>query len=143
MMGVGGLFAGVRARESPPLVESEFPALPTRLSDAEVLAELKSAQQEADVIESGADAFVMHCQACHGRRAEGIIGPNLTDAYWLVGDGSPLTTYRSISDGKPQRGCPSWRSIMSARQMASITLYLQSVAGTNEPGKEPQGERVE
>src|SRR5690606_12847835 len=31
--------------------------------------------------------FIQRCAQCHGNRGEGLIGPNLTDEYWLNADG--------------------------------------------------------
>ena len=50
------------------------------------------------------------CYACHGTDAKGTVGPNLTDAEWLHGDGS-LRFHRGDGDlghsgGEGQEGRP-------------------------------------
>ena len=41
------------------------------------------------------------CGACHGPDATGLIGPDLTDAEWLIGDGEYLTLVDQILEGVP------------------------------------------
>ena len=50
-------------------------SLPEGVTDAMV--------QEGQQIFAGAGI----CAACHGPQATGLIGPDLTDAEWLIGDG--------------------------------------------------------
>ena len=41
------------------------------------------------------------CYACHGANAEGAVGPNLTDAEWLHGDGSYDFIVATVTSGIP------------------------------------------
>ncbi len=41
------------------------------------------------------------CGACHGPDATGLIGPDLTDAEWLIGDGEYETLVDQILEGVP------------------------------------------
>ena len=41
------------------------------------------------------------CYACHGSNAEGVVGPNLTDAEWLHGDGSYDFIVATVTSGIP------------------------------------------
>src|SRR5688500_420038 len=41
------------------------------------------------------------CYACHGSNAEGTVGPNLTDAEWLHGDGSYDFIVATVTSGIP------------------------------------------
>ena len=41
------------------------------------------------------------CYACHGSNAEGAVGPNLTDAEWLHGDGSYDVIVATVTSGVP------------------------------------------
>ncbi len=43
-----------------------------------------------------------NCYACHGSNAEGTIGPNLTDAEWLHGDGSYDMIVATVTQGIPK-----------------------------------------
>ena len=52
---------------------------------------------------SGRATFVANCVTCHGENAQGNVGPNLTDSYWLHG-GKPTNIYRTVHDGWPDKG---------------------------------------
>ena len=40
-----------------------------------------------------------NCYACHGANAQGVIGPNLTDAEWIHSDGSYDAIVKQITTG--------------------------------------------
>lgn len=89
-------------------------------------------------IEKGKLIFNKKCLACHGRNAEGVIGPNHTDNYWLHGNSvSEIAT--TIANGIPEKGMQSWRYELSPVEIAQIVAFLKSVEGTNLSGKNPQG----
>ena len=41
-------------------------------------------------IQEGKNLYTAKCAMCHGENLEGKIGPNLTDRFWITGDGSRL-----------------------------------------------------
>jgi cytochrome c oxidase cbb3-type subunit 3 len=91
-------------------------------------------------LSSGKSLFLMNCAACHGKGGEGVVGPNLTDDYWIHG-GSIKDVFRTIKFGWPEKGMKSWEQDLSPLQMQQVTSYIQSIHGTNPPnGKEKQGE---
>jgi len=49
-------------------------------------------------ISGGEAVFKANCVACHGDQGQGIVGPNLTDNYWLHG-GSPESILASVTHG--------------------------------------------
>jgi mono/diheme cytochrome c family protein len=42
-----------------------------------------------------------NCYACHGANAQGVVGPNLTDAEWIHSDGSYDAIVKQITTGVP------------------------------------------
>jgi len=94
---------------------------------------------QADVDE-GKDVYMNNCAACHGKVGEGAVGPNLTDAYWLHGGGIK-NVFKTVKYGVPEKGMISWEKQLSPIQMARVSSYILSLAGTNPPNpKAPQGE---
>jgi len=90
-------------------------------------------------LESGKAVFVTVCAACHGKEGGGIVGPNLTDDYWLHG-GSINDVFKTIKYGYPEKGMKSWKDDYSPSQLAQIASYVESLHGTNPPNpKAPQG----
>jgi len=95
---------------------------------------------DAKGITAGADLFSKNCVACHGDKGQGLVGPNLTDDYWLHG-GSIKDIFKTIKYGWPDKGMQSWKGNFSPSQMQEIASYVKSLKGTNPVGaKEKQGE---
>lgn len=87
--------------------------------------------------------FAANCSACHGGQAQGIIGPNLTDAYWIHG-GKPVDIYNTITNGVPEKGMLTWKGILTPDQIKHLTAYIISLQGSNPAGgKGPQGDLAE
>lgn len=95
---------------------------------------------EAADITNGEKVYIQNCAACHGKAGEGIVGPNLTDDYWLHG-GSIKDVFKTVKYGWPEKGMRSWKDDLSPMQMAQVTSYIKSIHGTNPPNaKAQQGE---
>lgn len=90
-------------------------------------------------ISRGEAQFKASCVACHGEQAQGLIGPNLLDRFWIHG-GSPEQILRSISQGWPEAGMPGWELSLGAEKVHWLTAYVMSVQGRSVPNaKAPQG----
>jgi cytochrome c oxidase cbb3-type subunit III len=83
--------------------------------------------------------FAQRCTPCHGEHAQGVIGPNLTDGYWLHGSGTLMDIHKTISEGVPAKGMPTWRMQLSAVQVRKLAAFIGSLRNTNVPGKAPEG----
>ena len=93
----------------------------------------------ADDIASGQKIFSTSCAPCHGPQAQGVVGPNLTDDYWLHG-GKIKAVFTTIKYGVPEKGMKSWKDDFSPKQLAQLASYIKSIRGSNPPNpKEPQG----
>ncbi len=91
------------------------------------------------VLASGQVIFKKNCSPCHGEHAQGVVGPNLTDDYWLHG-GKINDIFKTIKYGVPAKGMPTWEKLLSPKQIADVANYIKSLHGTNPAGpKEPQG----
>ena len=91
------------------------------------------------VLDSGRAVFALHCSACHGDKGQGIVGPNLTDDYWLHG-GKINEVFKTISLGYAANGMPEWDKQLSAQQISDVANFVESLHGTNPTGaKAPQG----
>jgi len=89
-------------------------------------------------IAAGMAAFKVSCSVCHGQKGEGVVGPNLTDDYWIYG-GSIKDVFKTIKYGT-NKGMQPWKENLSAEKMAQVASYVKSLRGTNPPNaKEPIG----
>lgn len=97
---------------------------------------------DAKGIEAGKTLFNQYCTACHGQNAEGKVGPNLTDEYWLHG-GDIKAVFHTVTEGVPEKGMISWKKQLNPLQIQQVSSYVLSLQGTRPAGaKEPQGEKV-
>jgi cytochrome c oxidase cbb3-type subunit 3 len=91
------------------------------------------------VIASGQTIFKTTCAACHGDHAQGNVGPNLTDDYWLHG-GKISDLFKTIKYGVLSKGMPTWEKQLTPKQISDVANYIESLHGTKPAGaKEPQG----
>jgi cytochrome c oxidase cbb3-type subunit III len=97
--------------------------------------------KEPAVLSSGKAIYDANCTACHGDKLQGLVGPNLTDEYWLHG-GQVNKVFKTIKYGVPEKGMISWEKTLTPKQIADVSNYILSLKGTNPDGaKEPQGEK--
>lgn len=90
-------------------------------------------------LKAGEDRFKSTCSPCHQADGGGLIGPNLTDAYWIHG-GTPLEIFHTVTSGVLAKGMPAWGQTMNPREVAEVTAYVMTLRGTHPASpKEPQG----
>jgi cytochrome c oxidase cbb3-type subunit III len=90
-------------------------------------------------LEMGKMIFMSNCVICHGDKAQGNIGPNLTDDYWLHGGQYPQI-FKTIFNGVPEKGMYVWKKSLKAEDIRRVASYVYTLKGTNPPNpKPPQG----
>ena len=93
-------------------------------------AELLAGAKDPAVLEVGAARFARTCASCHGEKAQGLIGPNLTDDRWihggigradlpvrregLAGEGDAAVGPRHEARGALGRSSPTCRSLQGS-----------------------------
>ncbi len=96
---------------------------------------------DASALSEGKDIFIANCVACHGKNAQGIIGPNLTDQYWIHGGGIK-NVFKTIKYGVPAKGMLTWEGKLNPREIQEVASYVLSLQGSNPPNaKAPQGQK--
>src|SRR5690606_13795912 len=80
----------------------------------------------AATVEKGRAAYVTHCKQCHAERAEGSIGPNLTDGHWIHGEGSLMHIYGTVQGGVLAKGMPAWGTTLSPGDLRAVVAYIGS-----------------
>ena len=89
---------------------------------------------------AGAEDYATTCASCHGNEGQGLIGPNLTDDYWIHGS-SNAAVWEILAVGVPAKGMPPWESVLSPEDRAELLAFIRSIQGTDPSGaKEPQGD---
>jgi len=94
---------------------------------------------DAKDLDAAKAIFTTICAACHKPDGGGLVGPNLTDDYWLHG-GSIKDIFKTIKYGWPEKGMQSWKDNYTPLQIAQLASYVKSLHGTKPANpKEPQG----
>ncbi len=118
---------------------------PSEAALATITDELLSvAVVDPEQLKVGAKIYVEKCVACHAPDGGGLIGPNLTDNYWIHGQGTLSAIYSVIKDGVGDKGMPPWEAMLSSSELVAITGYVKSIRGKPvATAKPPQGDLVE
>jgi mono/diheme cytochrome c family protein len=76
-----------------------------------------------------------NCYACHGSKAEGLIGPNLTDAEWIHSKGSYDDIVAQINKGVPKEESksgvvmpPKGGATLSDDDVKAVAAYVYSLS---------------
>jgi len=95
------------------------------------------------IITKGQQVYVAKCAACHGQKGEGLVGPNLTDKYWI--HGGKLTQIRTtIEEGVLAKGMLAWKALLPSEDIESVVAFIRSLKDTAPANaKAPQGDLVE
>ncbi len=83
--------------------------------------------------------FKKRCVQCHGSDGQGLIGPNLTDDYWIHGGGKLLDIFGVVNGGVAAKGMPEWGKQLSRVEVAKAAAYVGTLRGKHLTGKAPEG----
>ncbi len=73
----------------------------------------------------GAVLFSTTCYACHGVSGEGAAGPRLNEPALLEKYDDEYFR-QVIANGRPDRGMPTWGSVLSPTQIEDLVAYIRS-----------------
>lgn len=105
----------------------------------ETAAELK----DAATLSEGKEIFTKNCVTCHAIDGGGIVGPNLTDDFWIEGGGIK-NIFKTIKYGVPAKGMISWQTQLDPKKMQAVASYIISLHGTKPANpKAPEGQKWE
>lgn len=115
-------------------------AMSIKVGDATPEA-LVALSKDPKALALGKSVFTATCAACHRNDGGGMVGPNLTDEFWLHG-AAPEKVFKTIAAGVPDKGMPAWQPQLGALKTQAVAAYVLTLRGTNAAGgKAPQGER--
>lgn len=87
-------------------------------------------------LSEGQQVFVQMCAPCHRPDGGGLVGPNLTDDFWIHG-GSYSDSLKTIVNGVPAKGMVSWRGVLKPGQIQAVASYIYTLRGTTPPNPKP------
>ncbi len=87
----------------------------------------------------GKSVYIQNCVSCHGKFGEGLVGPNLTDKFWIHG-GTIENIKQTIVVGVPAKGMIPWKGVLKDEEINDVAQYILSLQGTNPSNpKAPEG----
>ncbi|HZW35865.1 MAG: cytochrome-c oxidase, cbb3-type subunit II [Deltaproteobacteria bacterium] len=75
--------------------------------------------------EEGENLYKANCSSCHGEKAKGGFGPDLTDPQWKYG-GTDGDLFASIAGGRPG-GMPVFESALGKDRIWKVITYLRKL----------------
>lgn len=104
--------------------------------------ELYAMAKKPDVVAQGAQIFTVRCVSCHAADGGGLVGPNLTDDYWLHGN-KPTQITKVVEEGVPAKGMIPWKGTLSRDEISQVVAYVISIHGNKVANpKAPQGDLI-
>ncbi len=96
---------------------------------------------DASDLSAGKAIFTENCVQCHQADGGGGIGPNLTDAYWILG-GDVKSIFNTIMEGgRVGKGMIPWKNDFTPGEVAQLSSYVLTFQGTTSAKpKAPEGE---
>ncbi len=106
---------------------------------------LSSVQPSADkiVLAEGQRIFMNTCAPCHRQDGGGLVGPNLTDDYWIHGSKFE-ENLKVIWNGVPEKGMVTWKGVLKPDQIHAVASYIYSLRGTHPANpKAPENQQTQ
>ncbi len=90
---------------------------------------------------AGKETWTKICSACHLVDGGGIVGPNMTDNYWIHGN-KVEDLYRIVADGVIEKGMIPYKSQLSDQARLQVVSYIltEIVGTTPATPKAPEGD---
>jgi len=106
------------------------------------LAALAALRNDPDALALGRTTFATYCAPCHRPDGGGLIGPNLTDEFWIHGGGTE-NIHATVSNGVLEKGMPAWSKTLKPEQVNAVVVYVESLQGSQPPNpKAAQGSKA-
>lgn len=88
------------------------------------------------VLAEGLQTFTTLCAPCHRPDGGGLVGPNLTDDYWIHGD-KFVDNLKVIWNGVPSKGMVTWKGVLKPSTIHAVGSYIHTLRGTKPPNPKP------
>ncbi len=78
----------------------------------------------------GKKTFGTLCAPCHSADGGGLVGPNLTDDYWIHGSNF-ADNVTIIWNGVPAKGMITWKNMLKPNEIYDVASYIHTLRGTH------------
>lgn len=93
------------------------------------------------VLDNGRQLYAKLCAPCHRADGGGLVGPNLTDDYWIHGSNFS-DNVSVIWNGVPAKGMITWKNTLKPDEVYAVASYIYTLRGAKlaTPGKPPENQ---
>jgi len=93
------------------------------------------------MLAEGRETFEKLCAPCHRSDGGGLVGPNLTDDYWIHGSnfGDNL---KIIWNGVPSKGMVTWKGVLKPGTIHAVGSYIYTLRGTHPKNPKPREDQA-
>lgn len=105
------------------------------------IEDFQAVASDSDLMAAAKTQYDTKCAACHAPKGEGLVGPNLTDKYWISSKGDEIGILEAIQKGFPDKGMPPWKELIPEKEQLALAVYVKNFKEVS--GKAPQGDLVE
>ena len=100
-----------------------------------VLGDMKPLN-EPGALAAGEQTFKTLCAPCHREDGGGLVGPNLTDSYWIHGSNF-VDNLKTIWNGVPDKGMVTWKGVLQPKDIHNVASYIYTLRGNTVPNPKP------
>jgi cytochrome c oxidase cbb3-type subunit III len=97
---------------------------------------LLAPDKSPEVLAQGRRIYTQMCAPCHRPDAGGLVGPNLTDDYWIHGS-QYVDSIKTIVNGVPEKGMLTWRGVLKPGQIQAVASFIYTLRGSSPPNPKP------
>jgi cytochrome c oxidase cbb3-type subunit 3 len=99
---------------------------------------------DASSIANGKETWTKICSVCHLVDGGGLVGPNMTDKYWIHGN-KITDLFNTVTNGWIEKGMIPYKDQLSPKQRLEVISYIMTnlVGSTPATPKAPQGDLYE
>lgn len=96
---------------------------------------------DPESLNRGRQTYLTYCAPCHREDGGGLVGPNLTDDYWIHGS-NYVDTVKIILNGVPDKGMLAWRGVLQPAEIAAVASHIFTLRGTDPPNPKPREDQA-
>ncbi len=108
-------------------LSQEMEKFPKNLTPVFTDSELQNRWKTPESNMAGAVVYNQKCSSCHAPDGGGLIGPNLTDHFWIHGKGTRSDIVAVIAKGVVEKGMPAWETMMSQDELLQVSHFVYSL----------------
>lgn len=122
-------------------LERQFAEIGELEPDRATILSFMEDEDKAKWLQFGEAIFQTNCVSCHGRKGEGISGPNMTDDHY-INVKKLVDVATTVQKGSVSAGMPAWENRLVKNEIVLVSAYVASLRGGNVSGRDPEGDII-